>query len=203
MAEMEVFTVPPDVVPTTAVKAEMPAASDYQLAQIAAKGDMQAFERLYERHNARVYSICLRMMANVAEAQDLTQEVFVHLFRKIGTFRGESAFGTWLHRMTVNLVLMHFRKRGVRKEVMTDDGEAPAQIVRGTENPRRMPVLDRIGLDRAIAQLPRGYRSVFVLHDIEGYEHEEIARMLNCAVGTCKSQLHKARMKLRGLLRNG
>jgi len=175
--------------------------SDYALAQRAAGGDLGAFEELYERHNRRVYSLCLRMTQNVAEAEDLAQEAFIQLFRKIGSFRGESAFTTWLHRLTVNQVLMHFRKRGVKLEQTTDDGDVPVQIVQGTQNPNQMPVVDRIALDRAIGQLPPGYRTVFVLHDVEGHEHEEIARMLGCSVGTSKSQLHKARMKLRTLLR--
>ena len=180
---------------------ESPRASDHALAQRAAVGDMQAFEELYRRHHRRVYSLCLRMTQNVSEAEDLAQEAFVQLFRKIGSFRGESAFTTWLHRLTVNQVLMHFRKRSVRDEKTTEEGETPEQIVMGTENPNAMPVVDRIALDKAIAQLPPGYRTVFVLHDVEGHEHEEIARMLGCSVGTSKSQLHKARMKLRGLLR--
>ena len=117
------------------------------------------------------------MTRNVVEAEDLAQEVFIQLFRKIGSFRGESAFTTWLHRLTVNQVLMHFRKRGVRLEQTTEEGEVPVQIVKGTENPNAMPVVDRIALDKAIAQLPPGYRTVFTLHDIEGHEHEEIARM--------------------------
>jgi len=175
--------------------------SDYALAQAAAGGEMSAFEQLYERHSRRVYSLCLRMTSNVAEAEDLAQEVFIQLYRKIGSFRGESAFTTWLHRLTVNQVLMHFRKKGVRLEQTTDDGETPVQVVRGTENPNHMPVVDRIALDKAISQLPPGYRTVFVLHDVEGHEHEEIARLLGCSVGTSKSQLHKARMKLRMLLR--
>jgi RNA polymerase sigma-70 factor (ECF subfamily) len=141
------------------------------------------------------------MTHNIAEAEDLAQEVFVHLFRKIGSFRGEAAFTTWLHRLTVNQVLMHFRKRSVKLERTNEEGETPDQIVRGTENPNRMPVLDRISLNSALKQLPPGYRSVFVLHDIEGHEHDEIAKILGVAVGTSKSQLHKARMKLRRLLR--
>lgn len=181
--------------------ADTPEASDHALAQRAAAGDMPAFEELYQRHNRRVYSLCLRMTQNVSEAEDLAQEVFIQLFRKIGSFRGDSAFTTWLHRLTVNQVLMHFRKRSVRDEKTTEEGEMPDQAVLGTENPNQMPVVDRIALDHAIAQLPPGYRAVFVLHDVEGYEHEEIARMLGCAVGTSKSQLHKARMKLRGLLK--
>jgi RNA polymerase sigma-70 factor (ECF subfamily) len=176
--------------------------SDHALAIAAGSGDIGAFEQLYRRHNRRVYSLCLRMTQNVAEAEDLAQEAFIQLFRKIGSFRGESAFTTWLHRLTVNQVLMHFRKRSVKLERTTEEGETPVQIVRGTENPNRMPVLDRISLDSALKQLPPGYRSVFVLHDIEGHDHEEIAKILGVAVGTSKSQLHKARMKMRRLLKN-
>ena|SRR5688572_18138909 len=187
----------------TATETERGKASDYELAQRAAAGEMLAFEELYARHNRRVYSLCLRMTANTAEAEDLSQEVFIQLHRKVGSFRGESAFTTWLHRLTVNQVLMHFRRRGVRMEQTTEDGEAPVQVVRGTEDPGRMPVVDRIALDKAVGSLPPGYRTVFVLHDVEGHEHEEIARLLGCSVGTSKSQLHKARMKLRSLLVNG
>jgi RNA polymerase sigma-70 factor, ECF subfamily len=174
--------------------------SDLELARLSAQGDVEAFETLYRRHNRRVYSLCLRMMNNPTEAEDVTQDVFVQLYRKIGSFRGESAFTTWLHRMTVNQVLMRFRKRGVKLELTSDDGDFANVVQAGTERPSRMPVVDRIALDRAITQLPPGYRTVFVLHDVEGYEHEEIARQLHCTVGTSKSQLHKARMKLRGLL---
>jgi RNA polymerase sigma-70 factor, ECF subfamily len=175
--------------------------SDHALAVAAGKGDMQAFEILYERHNRRVYSLCLRMTQNPVEAEDLAQDAFIQLYRKIGSFRGESAFTTWLHRLTVNQCLMHFRKRSVKLERTTQEGDTPVQIVRGTENPNAMPVLDRIALDKALEKLPPGYRTVFILHDIEGHEHEEIAKMLGVAVGTSKSQLHKARMKLRGILR--
>lgn len=186
----------------TAASGEAEAAplSDHALAISAAGGDMGAFEQLYSRHNRRVYSLCLRMTQNVAEAEDLAQEAFIQLLRKIGSFRGDSAFTTWLHRLTVNQVLMHFRKRSTKLERTTEEGETPVQIVRGTEDPNKMPVLDRISLDHALKQLPPGYRSVFVLHDIEGHEHEEIAKILGVAVGTSKSQLHKARMKLRRLL---
>ena len=178
-----------------------PTEKDFSLTQKAAAGSVAAFEMLYSRYHRRTYSLCLRMTSNATEAEDLTQEVFIQLYRKIGSFRGDSAFTTWLHRLTVNQVLMHFRRRGVQSEKTTDDGEMPEQIVNGTENQNRMPIIDRIALDKAIAQLPNGYRTVFVLHDVEGFEHEEIARMLKLSVGTSKSQLHKARLKLRGLLR--
>ncbi len=174
--------------------------TDLDLARASAAGDASAFERLYQQHNRRVYSICLRMLGNPTEAEDLTQDVFVQLFRKIGSFRGDSAFTTWLHRMTVNQVLMHFRKRGVRMESTTDDGELPILIAVGTDRPSHMPIIDNIALERAISELPPGYRTVFVLHDVEGWEHEEIARRLGCTVGTSKSQLHKARMRIRALL---
>ncbi len=182
------------------VEATNIAVPDYELAQAAARGEVEAFEALYERHHRRVYSLCLRMLANPTEAEDMTQEVFIQVFRKIGSFRGDSAFTTWLHRLTVNQVLMHFRKRNVKLEHTTEEGEMTNVVQVGSERPQAMPVVDRIALDAAIAQLPPGYRSVFVLHDVEGYEHEEVAGMLGCSVGTSKSQLHKARMKLRGLL---
>ena len=174
--------------------------SDHALTRRASEGDLQAFEELYRRHLRRVYSLCLRMTQNVHEAEDLTQETFIQLFRKVGSFRGDSAFTTWLHRLTVNQVLMHFRKRKARDEKTTADGEIPEQTVSGTEDSAKMPVVDRIALGKAITQLPPGYRAVFILHDVEGHEHEEIGRLLGCSVGTSKSQLHKARMKLRGLL---
>ena len=179
---------------------DIKSAKDYELTKLSAKGDMMAFEEIYNRHHRRVYSICLRMLQNTTEAEDLTQDVFIQLHRKIGSFRGDSAFTTWLHRLTVNQVLMHFRKRNVKFEKTTEEGETPIQIVGGTQNPRKMPVVDKIAIQDAIAQLPDGYRNVFVLHDVEGYEHEEVARILGCSVGTSKSQLHKARLKLRKLL---
>jgi RNA polymerase sigma-70 factor, ECF subfamily len=181
--------------------ADVSAATDFQLAQRAAGGDMAAFEEIYQRHHRRVYSICLRMLQNAFEAEDLTQDVFIQLYRKIGSFRGDSAFTTWLHRMTVNQVLMHFRKRTVKFEKTTEEGETPVQIVPGTESPFKMPIVDKIALENAIDQLPAGYKNVFMLHDVEGFEHEEVAKILGCSVGTSKSQLHKARLKLQKLLK--
>jgi len=181
--------------------ADISAASDFELAQAAAGGNMSAFEEIYQRHHRRVYSICLRMLQNAYEAEDLTQDVFIQLYRKIGSFRGDSAFTTWLHRMTVNQVLMHFRKRTVKFEKTTEEGETPVQIVPGTESPFKMPIVDKIALESAIEQLPAGYKNVFMLHDVEGFEHEEVAKILGCSVGTSKSQLHKARLKLQKLLK--
>ena len=178
-----------------------PKQSDADLAQMSADGDTRAFEELYHRHFRRVYSLCLRMLGDPTQAEDLTQDIFIQLFKNIGKFRGESAFTTWLHRMAVNQVLMHFRKRSTKSEQTTEEGETPVQIVTGTENPDRMPIVDRIALEKAIEQLPPGYRTVFVLHDVEGYEHDEIARMMGVSAGTSKSQLHKARLKLRQFIR--
>lgn len=177
-----------------------PDAPDFELTQKASAGNISAFEILYERYHRRTYSLCLRMTKNRSEAEDLTQEVFIQLFRKAGSFRGESAFSTWLHRMTVNQVLMYFRKRSVKNEKTSFDGETPEQTTPGSSNQSRMPVIDRIALKRAIGELPDGYRNVFTLHDVQGYEHTEVARILGISVGTSKSQLHKARLKLRGLL---
>jgi RNA polymerase sigma-70 factor (ECF subfamily) len=177
-----------------------PNASDIELCKLATDGSLAAFEIIYQRYHRRTYSLALRMTQSQTEAEDLTQEVFIQLFRKIGSFRGDSAFSTWLHRMTVNQVLMHFRKRSVKNERTSEDGEMPEQAVTGSVNPGKMQVIDKIALKEAIAELPKGYRNVFVLHDIEGFEHEEVARMMGISVGTSKSQLHKARLKLRGLI---
>ena len=170
----------------------------------AKQGDAEAFEALYNLHRRRVYSLCLRMTANTAMAEDLTQEAFLQLFRKIGTFRGESAFSTWLHRMAVNVVLMQLRKKGLPltplDETMQGEEDSPKKEP-GGEDVRLAGSIDRLRLEEAVCALPPGYRTVFVLHDVEGYEHNEIAEMVGCSIGNSKSQLHKARMKLRDLLR--
>lgn len=200
-AELPILQAPvSQVLPSHSASAVDPDSSDFALCQLAASGSLAAFEVIYQRYHRRTYSLTMRMTNNASEAEDLTQEVFIQLFRKAGSFRGDSAFSTWLHRLTVNQVLMHFRRRSVKNERVSDDGEMPEQTVNGTSNPNRMPVVDRIALKNAIAQLPNGYRNVFVLHDVEGYEHEEVARIMGISVGTSKSQLHKARLKLRGLL---
>lgn len=161
---------------------------------------MSGFEELYLKHCRRVYSICLRMITNVAEAEDLTQEIFIQLHRKLGSFRGEAAFTTWLHRLTVNQVLMYFRRRSAQRRQLPDAGEIPDVADPATVSTRAIPIIDRIALDQAIGRLAPGYRAVFVLCDIEGHNHEEAARLLGCSIGTTKSQLHKARMRLRKFL---
>ena len=164
------------------------------------RGDLVSFEELFKLHHGKVYAVCLRMTRNPAEAEDLSQEVFIQVFRKLGTFRGESAFTTWLYRLTVNHVLMYFRKTRSRRERLTEDGEMP-ELTKGPNVPTSLPLLDRLALDEAIVKLAPGYRAVFVLHDVKGLQHLEIANILGCSVGTSKSQLHKARMKMRHLLR--
>ena len=166
-------------------------------------GDPRAFEVLYNMHKRRVYSLCLRMVRNPAEAEDLSQEAFMQLFRKIGTFRGDSAFSTWMHRLTVNIILMRIRKKGLDQVSLDqdrDDGQDLPPREYGSEDIDLLGLVDRITLERAIAALPKGYRTVFVLHDVEGYEHNEIARIMGCSVGNSKSQLFKARLKLRSIL---
>lgn len=171
----------------------------------AQAGDESAFQFLYELHKRRVYSLCLRMMKNPVDAEDLAQEAFLQLFRKIGSFRGESAFSTWLHRMTVNVVLMHLRKKGLNTasldEMLEPTQEDTPKREFGTEDEALVGAIDRVTLDRMVADLPEGYRAIFVLHDVEGFEHNEIAGMVGCSVGNSKSQLHKARLKLREMLK--
>jgi RNA polymerase sigma-70 factor, ECF subfamily len=170
----------------------------------AQRGEEGAFEALYQWHKKRVYSLCLRMIGNTAKAEDLTQEVFLLLFRKIHTFRGDSAFSTWLHRLAVNIVLMRMRKKTI-SETPLEDNERAEEFDRpskqfGAPDLALMGSIDRVNLERAVAQLPPGYRQIFLLHDVQGYEHHEIAALLGVSTGNSKSQLHKARMKLRKLL---
>jgi len=178
--------------------------SETQLIARAQRGDEEAFAALFELHKRRVYSLCLRMTGDAAEAEDLAQEAFLQLFRKIATFRGESAFSTWLHRLVVNVVLMHLRKKGLQQVPLEDTDTSQEDVVKreyGDDDRRLLGSIDRLALTRVIEQLPPGYRSVFVLHDVEGYEHNEIAQIMDCSVGNSKSQLHKARLKLREALR--
>jgi RNA polymerase sigma-70 factor (ECF subfamily) len=185
-------------------KRNPPIAGEAEAIEAAKIGDPEAFSKLYSLHKRRVYTLCLRMLGNISEAEDMTQDAFLHLFRKIGSFRGESAFSTWLHRLTVNLVLMQLRKKGLQlvslEETINPDDDSPKRDF-GSRDLHLTGSVDRVTLERAVASLPPGYRMVFVLHDVEGYEHNEIATMLECSTGNSKSQLHKARLKLRELLR--
>lgn len=176
-----------------------------EIVRRAQMGDSAAFESIYQRHASRVYALCLRMLRDPVEAEDLAQEVFLQLFRKLHTFRGESAFSTWLHRLTVNVVLMHLRKKSppivsVEPTVDQDDEIHPATTEVGAPDLQMEGSIDRLRLERCIEQLPPGYRAIFVLHDIQGYHHNEIAKILGRSVGVSKSQLHKARRRLRELL---
>jgi RNA polymerase sigma-70 factor (ECF subfamily) len=170
----------------------------------AQAGDEPAFQELFDTHKRRVYSLCLRMTCSTADAEDLTQETFLRVFRKIESFRGQSTFYTWLHRLATNLELMHLRKKRLQSisldEPQTSREQEP--FTRGcAQNDLRLTrTADRIALNKA-AGLPRGYRTAFILHDVEGYNHDEIARMLNWSVGASKSQLHKARRSLHAQLR--
>jgi RNA polymerase sigma-70 factor, ECF subfamily len=162
--------------------------------------DQQTFHQLYQKYHDVVYAICLRMTQNISEAEDLTQDVFVQLFRTIGSFRGESAFTTWLHRLTVNCVLMQFRKRKVRQKLVRENGDLPAYIIAGIADPGQVRIVDRILLSEVVAKLPKGYREAIILHDIEGLRHDEIAERRGRSIGTSKSQLHKGRAMLRQLI---
>jgi RNA polymerase sigma-70 factor (ECF subfamily) len=171
----------------------------------AQEGNAGAFEQLYRRYSGLVYSLCLRMLNNDSEAEDLTQEAFLLLFRKIRTFRGEAKFSTWLHRLTSNLVLMRFRKKRhpeVSLDATLESGEEDSRPLMEFGGPdlRLSGVIDRTNLSRAIERLPDGYKEMFILHDVQGYEHHEIAKILGCTAGNSKSQLYKARLRLRELL---
>lgn len=170
----------------------------------AQDGDAAAFEYLYKAHSKHVYSVCLRMIRNTAEAEDLTQQVFLKLFRKIATFRGESVLSTWLHRVTVNTVLMHLRRKRPT-EVLIDDFDADGKDSLHQGEPVRpdastRSAIDAMHLRHAIRKLPAGCKRFFMLHDVLGYRHHEISRMVGCSIGGSKSQLHRARKRLRKLL---
>lgn len=177
--------------PRQVLEEPLTAVSEAADAQLAASGDASAFERLYRAHSARVHSLVRRML-NAEEADDVTQDVFVRAWQKLGTFRGESAFGTWLHRVAVNVVLARRKSVGIERGRFAADDE-PLDRVTGRQ---ATPELS-LDFEEALARLPDGARQVFVLHDVEGYRHEEIARMLGVVPGTSKSQLHHARMALR------
>jgi len=176
--------------------------SDEELARMAAAGDAMAFREIHTRYHRRVYSIALRMTRNEADAEDLTQESFLSVFRKVGSFRGDSAFTTWLYRLVVNQVKMHFRYQSSRPEVQTN-GDMQEQAMAFPHREQSVQLTDRLALEEAVQSLPPGYRKVFILHDLEGYKHNESGRLLGHSAGTSKSQLHRARVRLRQLLSDG
>ena len=181
--------------------------SEKQLVRLAQMGDKQAFARLYETHKRRVYALCLRITREQTEAEDCTQEAFLQCFLRLSTFRGDSALSTWLYRLTVNVVLMRLRAAHVKPISLDTGGTSETSSETGMVN--ACPVddlhlegaVDRIALHRALRKLPPGYRTIFLLHDVEGKAHSEIARELGCSVGNSKSQLHQARLRLRRFLR--
>ena len=178
--------------------------SQLSLVRRAQSGDEHAFATLFQQHKSRVYSVCLLMTKDVAEAEDLTQEAFLQVFRTVGSFRGEAAFSTWLYRVAVNTVLMKLRRRKSPPTVSLDEplsAESPTlQRDFGKDDPSLSGLIDRIALRRALEELPAGCRTIFALHEVEGYQHHEIAQLLDCSIGNSKSQLHKAKLKLRDLL---
>jgi RNA polymerase sigma-70 factor (ECF subfamily) len=178
-------------------------ATDLELVKRAQEGDSDAFAALFHAHKGRVYSICLRMTNNTAQAEDLTQDAFLQVFRKLDTFKGNSALSTWLYRIAVNTVLMHFRKKALKQISLDEPSSQDVKQVRreyGSRDGRLSGSVDRIALIRAIKDLPAGYRTIFLLHEVEGYEHQEIAKILDCSVGNSKSQLHKAKLRIREFL---
>ena len=175
--------------------------SDEALAHLAANGSGAAFDEIYSRHRSFVYNVALRMTGNPADAEDLTQESFVSVFRRVGSFRAEALFTTWLYRIVINRVKMHFRYRNSRPEIQTTDGEIPEPwlaMARRTDPGEQL--INGLAIEKAMLMLPPGYRTAFILHDIEGYKHGEAARLSGHTVGTSKSQLHKARVSLRAVL---
>jgi RNA polymerase sigma-70 factor (ECF subfamily) len=178
--------------------------SQLSLVRRAQAGDEEAFAKLFQQHKNRVYSVCLLMTKDVAEAEDLTQEAFLQVFRTVASFRGDSAFSTWLYRVAVNTVLMKLRRRKSPPTVSLDEpvnAESPS-LTRdfGKNDPHLSGLIDRIALRRALRELPEGCRTIFALHEVEGYQHHEIAQILDCSIGNSKSQLHKAKLKMRDLL---
>lgn len=201
MASCAISAAEANLIPTTKVQGNE---SQLSLVRRAQSGDEQAFAELFQQHKSRVYSVCLLMTKDVADAEDLTQEAFLQVFRTIGSFRGDAAFSTWLYRVAVNTVLMRLRRRkcaamiSLDEPVYADSSSLHREF--GKSDPDLSGAVDRLALRRAIDELPEGCRTIFALHEVEGYQHHEIAELLDCSIGNSKSQLHKAKLKLRGLL---
>ncbi len=209
MATLVISAIPGNVLSTATARGTAPSVppakeSDASLIARAKLGHEDAFAALYHAHKKRVYSVCLQMTRNVADAEDLTQEAFLQVFRSVKSFRGDSAFSTWLHRIAVNTVLMKLRRRRSPPLVSLDEpvsAETPnCKRDVGKADPSLSGAVDRIALRRAAEDLPAGCRRIFDLHEREGYQHHEIASLLQCSVGNSKSQLHKAKLKMRDVL---
>jgi len=178
------------------------AGHDRELAARCVAGELGAFEELYRQQGLRIYNLAARMAGNPADAEELVQEVFMLAYRKLDGFKGESALGTWLYRIAVNLCVDHLRSRQTRMGRVTDPLEDDEGQLRPIASgpPAEPQAVARLDLDRAIEKLPASYRAAFVLHDVEGLEHREVGALLGIAEGTSKSLLHKARMRLRVIL---
>jgi RNA polymerase sigma-70 factor (ECF subfamily) len=164
------------------------------------RGELGAFEELYRAHSGRLFSLAVRMLGNPADAEDQLQEIFLSAHRKLESFRGESALGTWLYRLGMNQILDHVRSRAAKTGQMTDGLDDASLLADVSSRRLAERAIDRIDLERAVAELPEGCRAAFVLHDVEGLEHREVSEVLGIAEGTSKSQVHKARLRLRALL---
>jgi len=187
-------------IPAPSKSADDVRSADLELAQRCRHGDAAAFEELYRAHAGRIYNLVLRMVGSAHEAEDLLQDVFLHAHRKLGSFRGDSSLGTWLYRLAVNHCLDSLRGRQARMARATDSIDGEGSVEPAAAEPAVPTAISRLDLERAIARLPPGCRTAFVLHDVEGFEHNEVARLLGVSEGTSKSQVHKARMKLRAML---
>ena len=174
--------------------------ADLELAKRCSNGDAGAFEELYRQHAGRLFNLTSRMVGSQQEAEDLLQEVFLHAYRKLGSFRGDSSLATWLYRLGMNQCLDHLRGRQVRMSQATDSLDDEVAAEPASPSPATPIAVNRIDLERAIGRLPAKCRLAFLLHDVEGFEHHEVAAILGVSEGTSKSQVHKARMKLRGML---
>jgi RNA polymerase sigma-70 factor (ECF subfamily) len=174
--------------------------SDLALVARCRAGDLGAFEELYRAHAGRLYSLAFRMLGNTADAEDLLQEIFLSAHRKLESFRGDAALGTWLYRLATNQILDHVRSRAARAGQLTDGLDDASTLADARGHRLADRAIDRIDLERALGELPEGCRAAFLLHDVEGLEHKEIAEVLGIAEGTSKSQVHKARLRLRSLL---
>jgi RNA polymerase sigma-70 factor (ECF subfamily) len=182
------------------VPAGGPRAAELELVERCRSGELGAFEELYRAHSGRLYSLAVRMLGNPADAEDLLQEIFLSAHRKLDSYRGEAALGTWLYRLAMNQILDHVRSRAARSGQLTDGLDDASLLADASGHRLADRAIDRIDLERAMLELPEGCRAAFVLHDVEGLEHREVSEVLGIAEGTSKSQVHKARLRLRGLL---